>query len=153
MLRLARTLLAALAVAGTSLNAAAETGTQSASAPFMSEPELSRTFGGKTIEGHYADGVTFAESYGSNGRIDYRERGRDMSGRWLVRGGAFCTLYDTSPTGGCYRVRAKGANCFEFYFVARDDKQIERGPGQPPSWTALAWIKGQRATCHEQPTV
>lgn len=113
---------------------------------------MQAAFGGKTIDGHYADGVTFTESYAADGRIDYRERGRDMTGRWSVRAGTFCTIYDTAPTGGCYRVVRKGANCFEFYFVARDEKIAESRPGQP-SWTAQAWVKGQHATCKEEPTV
>ena len=79
--------------------------TQRPSVPpaYMSEADMQSAFGGKAIDGHYADGVTFSESYAADGRIDYRERGRDMAGRWSVRAGTFCTIYDTSPTGGCYR--------------------------------------------------
>ncbi len=119
---------------------------------YMSEPDMQSAFGGKSIDGLYADGVTFSESYAADGRIDYRERGRDMTGRWSLRAGTFCTIYDTSPTGGCYRVVRKGANCFEFYFVARDETIAERRPGLP-AWTAQAWVKGQHATCKEEPTV
>ena len=119
---------------------------------FMSEADMQGAFGGKAIDGHYADGVTFSETYGPDGRIDYREKGRNMSGHWSLRAGTFCTIYDTSPTGGCYRVVRKGANCFEFYFVARDEAIAERRPGLP-SWTAQAWVKGQHATCKEEPTV
>ena len=76
-----------------------------------------------------------------------------MTGRWLVRTGTFCTLYQTSPTGGCYRVVRKGRNCFEFYFVARNDAQVDRGDSQRPAWTAQGWVKGQDATCREEPAV
>jgi hypothetical protein len=119
---------------------------------YMPEADMQATFGGKTIEGHYADGVDFSETYGADGRIDYREKGRNMTGRWSVRAGTFCTIYDTSPTGGCYRVVRKGANCFEFYFVARDETVAEQRPGLP-AWTAQGWVKGQHATCKEEPTV
>ena len=148
----ARALAVAFAVVAFASQAEAQTEANPAPAPHMSESAMTHAFGGKSIDGTYADGVAFTETYGADGRLDYRERGRDMTGRWLVRGGSFCTLYDTSPTGGCFRVVRKGANCFEFYFVARDDKQIERGQGQPPSWTAQAWIKGEFATCSEAPT-
>ena len=144
--------LAALALTGASLSPLAQTSSRQLPPVFMTEADMTSAFGGKTIDGHYADGVTFSETYHADGRIEYREKGRDMNGRWLVRAATFCTLYDTSPTGGCYRVTRRGANCFEFYFVARDDKQAERGPGQP-SWTAQAWVKGQPETCKEEPTV
>lgn len=119
---------------------------------FIGEHELAPLFAGKTIDGYYADGTTFTETYEGDGRIRYIERNRNMVGRWLVRAGTFCTIYDTSPTGGCYRVTRRGANCFEFYFVARDEGQAEREPGRP-SWTAQAWIKGPIATCKDEPIV
>lgn len=146
-------LTAAAIVAGLTGSVLADSGAGTAKPPrFMSEADLARAFGGKTIDGSYAGGLAFTETYTTDGRIEYREADRAMTGRWLVAAGAFCTLYDTSPTGGCFRVVQRGGNCFEFYFVARDDVQVERG-GQVPSWTAQAWIKGQPATCTEEPIV
>jgi hypothetical protein len=153
--RLSAAVIAAAAVVAASLGTTPASGEPGADRPpqvFMSEADMTASFGGKTITGQYADGVGFSETYGADGRIDYRERGRDMTGRWLVRAGTFCTLYDTSPTGGCYRVVRRGPNCFEFYFIARDETQAERRPGLP-SWTAQAWIKDLPATCKDDATV
>jgi hypothetical protein len=132
--------------------ASAETKALAPPAKFLADREISAVFAGKTIEGHYADGMTFTETYGADGRISYAERSRTMVGRWLVRAGTFCTLYDSSPTGGCFRVARRGDNCFEFYFVARDEVQAEREPGLP-SWTAQGWVKSEPATCREDYTV
>ena len=46
---------------------------------------------------------------------------RECGGHWSVASGTFCTIYDDDPTGGCFRVQKTGANCFEFYFVARTE--------------------------------
>lgn len=72
--------------------------------PWMTDAEISRTFGGQTIDGHYPDGQTFTETYRSGGSIDYRDERRSTHGRWSVVNGSFCTLYDDDPTGGCFRV-------------------------------------------------
>jgi hypothetical protein len=117
----------------------------------MSEPALRAAFGGQSIDGHYANGKTFTESYGNDGRIEYREHGLTHRGRWSVEAGTFCTIYDTDPTGGCYRVRQVGGNCFEFYFVARTEAEALR-PGVP-SWTARAWLKGSPSSCKDGATV
>ena len=43
------------------------------------------------------------------------------AGRWSISEGTLCTIYDNDPTGGCFRVLKTGSNCFEFYFVARNE--------------------------------
>ena len=145
-------LIGTIAILAPSIAGAKDQGPSAKPQTFMSEPEMKDTFGGKAIDGNYANGVTFSESYSPDGRIDYREQGRNLTGNWSLRAGTFCTIYDTSPTGGCYRVMRKGANCFEFYFVARDESVAEHRPGAP-AWTAQAWVKDQHATCKEEPTV
>ena len=121
---------------------------------WMSHGELRKTFAGHAIEGHYADGRTFTESYRPDRRLEYIEGGRVQTGYWEIVAGTFCTIYDGAGDGGCFRVRMLSANCFEFYFQARDEKSAadlkRRGR---PSWTARAWRTGAVSTCQERPSV
>jgi hypothetical protein len=114
---------------------------------WMSDTELRSTFGGQTIDGLYPNGRTFTESYKSSGRIDYRDDRRTTGGRWSTIEGSFCTIYDDDPTGGCFRVMRTGANCYEFYFVARTEDEA-RTP-RTPDWTARGWLSGTSSTCTE----
>lgn len=119
---------------------------------WMSESEIQTRFQGVAIDGHYASGKTFSESYLADGRLEYQERDRRNGGRWSVQSGAFCTIYDRDPTGGCYRVKRVGSNCFEFYFVARTEEQARRDPNEP-SWTARGWVRTEPATCTDGASV
>lgn len=120
---------------------------------WMGDGDLRTTFGGQTIDGHYSDGTTFRESYFDSGRLDYREDARRMVGRWLVVEGTFCTLYDNLSPGGCFKVHRASSNCFEFYYAAADEDALAEAPGQPPRWTARAWIADRPSTCPTTPTV
>ena len=122
-------------------------------AGWMAETALAEAFSGTTIDGHYADGRTFEERYHRDQRIDYVEPGRESSGRWSVAAGAFCTIYNDDPTGGCYRVRRIGKNCFEFYFVARSVSEAVVRPLDTPAWTARGWRRGETSTCLDDPIV
>lgn len=119
---------------------------------WMSEAEIVARFKGTSIDGHYASGKTFSEDYRPDGRLEYQERDRLSGGRWSVEAGAFCTIYDRDPTGGCYRIKRVSPNCFEFYFVARTEDQLRRGPNEP-SWTARGWVKSETATCADGASV
>jgi hypothetical protein len=120
---------------------------------WMSDGDIRAAFAGVTIEGVYASEVTFVESYAADGRIAYTEAQRKMTGQWSVVNAQFCTIYDVSATGGCFRVTRHGDNCFEFYFQSRDkQKAAEPDPGKP-SWTAQGWRKGEKPTCNLQPAV
>jgi hypothetical protein len=120
---------------------------------WMRAEQIKSAFAGQDVAGYYADGTTFTESYGSDGRIDYREANRRMTGSWSVVSDTFCTIYDTSPTGGCYRVQQASPNCYEFYFVARDEREAAAPDPKRPSWTARGWRRNQPSTCAEAPTV
>ena len=53
-----------------------------------------------------------------------------MTGRWSVVADTFCTIYDGSKTGGCFRVRRVSANCYEIigrYYNARYQTNIING--------------------------
>lgn len=119
---------------------------------WMSDSDLSQQFRGVEIDGHYASGRTFSEAYRSDGRLEYRERDRETRGRWSVEAGSFCTIYDMDTSGGCYRVKRVGRNCFEFYFVARTEQQARQDPNRP-SWTARGWMKSEAATCADGASV
>lgn len=120
---------------------------------WMVAREISAAFAGRTIAGYYVDGDTFTEIYGSDGRIDYRETARHLTGKWSVVANTFCTIYDTSPTGGCFRVHQASANCFEFYFIARDEREAAAPDPKRPSWTARGWRKDLPSTCVQAPSV
>jgi hypothetical protein len=121
--------------------------------PWMDDAALKSAFADKTIQGNYASGKTFTETYRADGSIDYRENAVKYVGHWSLQGGTFCTIYHAEPTGGCYQVRQVSANCYEFYFVARTEEQAaNEGPGRP-AWTARAAVSDRDPTCNEKPSV
>jgi hypothetical protein len=124
-----------------------------ASGPWMADEDLRATFGGVTVDGHYVDGRRFSEQYEIDMGLVYSEGPRETTGHWSVISGSFCTIYDGDPTGGCFKVARSGANCFEFYFIARTEEQVRQRKGGQPGWTARAWIKGLPDTCREEPMV
>lgn len=121
----------------------------SAQEDWMSEADLARTFAGKTITGRYASGRPFTEQYREDGRLEYRERGTVIAGKWAVEAGAFCTIYDQDASGGCYRVRRLTGNCYEFYFVARTQRDAADKPRRP-DWTARGSIEGEKGACQDE---
>ena len=53
---------------------------------------------GKTLDGHYGNGVAWTETYLDNGRLDYRESARRAVGTWHFRGHVFCTFYESGAS-------------------------------------------------------
>lgn len=139
-----------VAVAGTLL---ASTAAVQAVENWMGEAELTATLSGKTIQGHYASGRPFTESYGADGSIDYREPDRVSAGHWSIQNGAFCTIYKNDSAGGCYRVRQVSENCYEFYFVARTEFDAATDNTIRPSWTARAAVSDRTSSCDDRPAV
>ena len=120
---------------------------------WMDESAIRAAFSGKTIQGNYASGKAFTESYAADGAIDYRERGIEYRGHWSIQAGSFCTIYHTDPAGGCYSVRHVSENCYEFYYVTRTEAQAaERDLGRP-AWTARAAVADRDASCSDRPSV
>lgn len=120
---------------------------------WMADEAMRAAFGGKTIQGQYASGKPFTESYLADGGIQYQEKGITYSGHWSVQAGNFCTIYNTDPTGGCYQVRQVSENCYEFYFVSRTEEQAAAGDLGRPAWTARAAVSDRDATCSDKPSV
>lgn len=114
---------------------------------------ISRALDGKTIEGRYASGRAFTERYLNGGRVEYIERGQTIGGHWSVTSGTLCTIYDTDPTGGCFRVAKVGANCFEFYFVTRTEEAAPGPEGASPKWTARGSVSGEPVACQDAANV
>ncbi len=118
---------------------------------WMDDVALTATFAGKTIQGHYASGQPFTETYFAHGGIDYVERTRQFGGHWSVQGRTFCTIYHRHSTGGCYLVSQISENCFEFYYVARTEQDAANNLTIPPAWTARAAVSDRSGTCEERP--
>jgi hypothetical protein len=120
---------------------------------WMNDNDISKAFSSVTIDGAYADGMSFTETYTDAGTISYRDPRKAMTGRWSVINSAFCTLYDGVITGGCFKVIRHSQNCYEFYFVAGSEAEAARPDRGRPSWTARGWNKALPPTCDEKPVV
>jgi hypothetical protein len=132
---------------------------------WMTEAAMRAAFIGKTLDGHYVDGVEWTETYDKSGRLNYTESTRRAgAGKWFFRGRVFCTFYDPGQglNGGCFTAVQVSANCYEFHVadLTRSDggKDADRddadaGPGPIGKWVARAWRKEAPATCEERPSV
>lgn len=120
---------------------------------WMSDQELRKQFSNTTIDGRYASGKAFTESYRTDGTLSYIEPGVTLGGRWSIREGTFCTIYDTDAAGGCFRVSRAGPNCFEFYFVARTEDTVPAPSEGAPRWTARGAVQGAPTACRDAPSV
>lgn len=116
---------------------------------WLTAAEIQSGLGGKTLEGMYATGRRFTERYLSGGQLEYVESGVVITGHWSVTAGTLCTIYDTDPTGGCYRVARSSRNCYEFYFVSRSEAAAPGPPDVTPNWTARGAVDGQTDACKE----
>jgi hypothetical protein len=124
----------------------------SAISAWLNDSELQR-FSNATIDGRYANSKPFTESYGSDGRLHYVERGMTLGGHWSITQGTLCTIYDLDETGGCYRVMRVDTNCYEFYFVSRTEEAAPGPNDGKPRWTARGAIQGQASACKDSPSV
>jgi hypothetical protein len=126
---------------------------------WMSEAAMRAAFIGKTLDGHYVDGVEWTETYDPSGRLDYKESTkRAGAGSWFFRGRVFCTFYDPGHglNGGCFNAVRASANCFEFYVAdwrRRGTDETDAGPGPVGTWVARAWRRDEPSTCEARPTV
>jgi hypothetical protein len=132
-----------LILASTAASAAGDAGV------WLPDADITRALAGKTIEGRYANGRAFTERYLTDGRVEYIENGRAIGGHWAVTAGTLCTIYDTDPAGGCFRVSRSSANCFEFYFAARTEETAPGPEGSSPQWTARGSVSGDSAACQD----
>jgi hypothetical protein len=126
---------------------------------WMSQDAQRKAFIGKTLDGYYATGVAWTETYLGTGRLDYHEQTRKAVGYWYFRGDVFCTFYDPphDPVmmGGCWLTIKTSANCYELYLAGLDDKgpSNEGAPEGEVRWNARAWRQDEPSTCSEKPIV
>ena len=128
--------------------------------PYLDEAQIREMIIGQTLDGHYATGLAWTETYAGDGALDYREPQRRSVGRWSFRaGGVFCTFYDPAAgmamTGGCWHVLKTSGNCFEFY-LAGDTAPAEPSEEAVPGalrWNARGSRRSEPSTCSERPAV
>ncbi len=142
-----------LALALTLALGAASKAPAAPSRTWMSEEAMRAAFIGRTLDGHYVDGLAWTETYATDGRLDYRETFRSGRGRWHFQDAVFCTLYEPGYglNGGCWTTVQVGANCYEFYPAAWRDAEggEDAAPGPLRAWIARAWRRGEASTCDE----
>jgi len=127
--------------------------------PWMTEEAMRAAFIGRTLDGHYGNGVSWTEAYLANGRLDYREGQRQVAGSWYFSPPhVFCTFYDPPDrpalTGGCWNTIQISANCYEFYLAdlaPREPDEGDRGEWAL-RWNARAWRQDAPSTCQEKPS-
>lgn len=157
VVRVAKGVLRAVAVSALALTGLAgarpvvEGGTR-----WMTEEAMRSAFIGRTLDGHYVDGLGWSETYTADGRLDYREAIRAGGGYWYFRNHIFCTFYDPGQglSGGCWTAIKASANCYEFYVAGFGDlwSEEEAAPGPLGSWAARAWRRGEPSTCEDRPS-
>lgn len=143
-------LVSAAATLSTTPSAGADRG-------WMTESAMRTAFIGKTLDGHYVDGLEWTETYEPGGRLDYKEPVRAGVGHWYFRGKVFCTLYDPGQglNGGCFTTIQESANCYEFYVASLSGRQTDEDvePGPAGRWVARAWRRSEPSTCEPRPSV
>lgn len=117
---------------------------------WLDASQISKALAGRTLDGVYAGGRRFSERYLEGGALEYSENGHVLRGHWSITEGTLCTIYDTDPTGGCFRVAPAGGNCFEFYFVSRSEEQAPGPADVAPHWTARGAVEGSPDACPDQ---
>jgi hypothetical protein len=122
---------------------------------WMPEEAMRAAFIGKTLDGHYVEGLRWTETYTADGRLNYQESQRRGAGYWYFRGSVFCTFYDPGQglAGGCWRAIQASTNCYEFYVAGLDNQnEDETAPGPMGAWAARAWRQGEPSTCEDRPS-
>lgn len=110
--------------------------------------QIESIFSGMTLDGIYANGTFFSETYSQDGTIRYHDPDGADSGQWSVQDGRFCTFYENSQ-GACFFVIRDGANCYSFY--APDGQGADAKP--QADWTSRGWNRDLPPTCPKAPEV
>lgn len=128
--------------------------------PWMSEDAMRSAFIGKTLDGHYGNGLSFTETYLAGGQLEYREAQRQAKGQWHFRGHVFCTFYDASGrqarlNGGCWTAVKTSANCYDFYLagLVPEPPFEDEARDMADRWSARGWRTEEPSTCDEKPSV
>jgi hypothetical protein len=113
----------------------------------LSGPEIIAVLQLQTLQGIYADGTPFKETYRSDNLTDYSDLYRIETGNWSVVNNLFCTFYESHEmNGACFRVEQIANNCFDFYAAASTAEEA-RNPSKKIQYTARAHVTGKPDTC------
>jgi hypothetical protein len=115
---------------------------------WLTVSEMQTAFASRTLNGAYASGLEFTETYLSDGTINYSDARLQATGRWHISDQGFCTFYDGSAemSGGCFLARKVSANCFEFYLrESQDSGPLPEGETRP--YVAQGWYPEEPSTC------
>jgi hypothetical protein len=114
----------------------------------LAEADIAQTFSGMTLDGIYAEGEFFSETYKDDGTIRYHGSEGADTGEWSVQNGKFCTFYE-GQQGACFFVEKDGANCYSFFAEA------DGSDGRLPEvkWTSRGWDRSLPSTCPTAPEV
>jgi hypothetical protein len=104
---------------------------------------LLKAFSGKTIQGNYADGVQFTETYHPGVQITYQDDRESDTGNWFERNGLFCTFY-VKGDGACFAIIKSGTNCYEMYVRENEDGTPSDLNG---NWNSVGWDTSRPSTC------
>lgn len=115
----------------------------------LSPGELRAELFGKTVNGDYANGLNWSETFNTDGTTIYTEAGLVLSGISSFQGNRICFRYREEPTaGGCFEVFKRSRNCYDFYSITLE------GPNATPfqkqigvAWDARAWRTTEPSTC------
>ncbi len=120
----------------------------------MSRADIEAELIGRAVEGYYASGATFTESFNADLSSDYRDANSATSGLMSFKGDTFCFVYPDNPqmSGGCFVVWQRSDNCYDFY--ATLDGQAFAGflaRSLGADWDARVWRQDARSTCPVTP--
>ena len=117
-----------------------------AAGDLLDDNGISAALPGITLDGVYADGGFFSETYAVGGAITYRDRNGKAGGSWSIKDGMFCTFYENQQ-GACFFVRRDGENCFAFI-----EPKIGPGGNKTPrdAWTSRGWNRASPSSCVEE---
>ena len=105
-----------------------------------------------TIIGEYQDGRQWTERFNADGTTLYREQNFVITGKVVSQSGKVCFTYPTisGATGGCFEIRQRSANCFDFYGISNQPNRTDATNLQKRlslGWTARAWLSNTPSTC------
>jgi hypothetical protein len=113
----------------------------------MNAGDIEAALSGATLDGIYANGTYFTETYHDDYTIRYWDANGADSGRWSVRDGLFCTFYEAQE-GACFMVKRDGDNCFSFFEMEEENSNTPKA-----DWTSRGWNRDKPATCPSPPAV
>ena len=125
---------------------------------WMTEEAMRAAFIGKTLDGHYVDGLRWTETYGADGRLDYRESARNGLGPLVLPRQRLLHVLRSGlrPQRRLLDTRSRPAPIATSSILPVSTKpqpEDEAAPGPLGGWAARAWRQGEPSTCEDKPSV